>query len=94
MPGIVMEAHPEVGDTYQQEFAPGVAEDMAAVLAVNKTVKVPFGTFRGCLETKEFTPLEPGAFEDKYYAAGIGFIRGVLMKGGKEELNLVKIVTD
>src|SRR5262249_40908562 len=68
LPGIVMEAEPSVGDTYNQELAPGVAEDMATVLALNKTVKVPFGTFRDCLETKEFTPLEPGQFEDKYYA--------------------------
>ena len=92
LPGILMEAHPRVGDTYRQEFAEGVAEDMATVLALNKTVKVPFGNFKGCLETKEFTPLEPGQFEHKYYAAGIGFIRSVLVKGGKEELNLVDIV--
>jgi hypothetical protein len=94
MPGILMEAHPRVGDTYQQEFSQGVAEDMATVLSLNKTVKVPFGTFRDCLQTKEFTPLEPGQFEYKYYAYGVGFIRSVLVKGGKEELNLVRIVTN
>ena len=94
LPGIIMEAHPRVGDTYRQEFAPGVAEDMATVLALNKTVKVPFGNFNGCLQTKEFTPLEPDQFEHKYYAAGIGFIRSVLVKGGKEELQLVDIVQE
>src|SRR5437867_3486473 len=31
-PGIIMEAHPRVGDRYQQEFASGIAEDMAQVL--------------------------------------------------------------
>jgi hypothetical protein len=94
LPGILMEARPRVGDTYRQEFYPGVAEDMATVLALNKTVKVPFGTFRDCLQTKEFTPLEPGQFESKYYAYGVGFIRSVLVKGGKEELNLVRILTE
>ena len=32
-PGIVMEAQPNVGDTYRQEFSKGVAEDMAEVLS-------------------------------------------------------------
>ena len=94
LPGILMEAHPRVGDTYQQEYSPGVAEDMATVLSLNKTVKVPLGTFKGCLQTKEFTPLEPDQFEHKFYVSGIGFVRSVLVKGGKEELNLVEIVTE
>src|SRR5882724_2860016 len=71
-PGIVMEADPHVGDTYQQEFSVGVAEDMAAVLALNKTVNVPFGSFSNCLETEEFTPLEPGTIDHKFYARGVG----------------------
>src|SRR5690348_1272196 len=69
-PGVVMEADPHVGDTYQQEFSAGVAEDMATVLALNKTVNVPFGSFKDCLETEEFTPLEPGAIDHKFYAQG------------------------
>src|SRR5215813_12940401 len=89
MPGIIMEADPRTGDTYQQEFLSGVAEDMATVLASNKTVNVPLGTFKGCLQTKEFTPLEPGAVDYKYYAPGVGFIRSVAVKGGKERLELV-----
>src|SRR4030095_16811931 len=31
-PGIIMEADPKKGDRYQQELAPGVAEDMAQVI--------------------------------------------------------------
>ena len=42
-PGIIMEGHPHVGDIYQQEFAPGVAEDMAQVTSLTKTVTVPGG---------------------------------------------------
>src|SRR5689334_4379792 len=34
-PGIIMEANPKVGDSYDQENAPGVAEDHAAVIAAN-----------------------------------------------------------
>jgi len=91
-PGVVMEANPHVGDTYQQEFAAPVAEDMATVLALNKTVNVPFGSFSNCLETEEFSPLEPGAIEHKFYARGVGFIQSVALKGGRERLELVTIL--
>jgi hypothetical protein len=36
--------------------------------ALNKTVNVPFGSFKNCLETEEFTPLEPGVLDHKFYA--------------------------
>jgi hypothetical protein len=91
-PGIIMEANPRVGDTYQQEFSAGVAEDMANVVALNKTVNVPYGSFKNCLQTAEFTPLEPGALENKFYASGVGFIQGVALRGGRERLELVTIV--
>jgi len=91
-PGIVMEANPRVGDTYQQEFSPGVAQDMATVLALNKTVNVPFGSFNDCLETEEFSPLEPGAIDHKFYARGVGFIQSVSLRGGRERLELVTII--
>jgi hypothetical protein len=59
-PGILMEAHPKVGGTYHQEYARGVAEDMATVVGLDASATVPYGSFDGCLKTKEFSPLEPG----------------------------------
>jgi len=91
-PGIVMEADPHVGDTYQQEFSVGVAEDMATVVALNKTVNVPFGSFKDCLETSEFTPLEPGTIDHKFYAQGVGLVQSVALRGGRERLELVTIL--
>ena len=65
---------------------------MATVLALNKTVNVPFGSFQDCLETEEFTPLEPGAIDHKFYARGVGFIQSVSLRGGRERLELVTIL--
>jgi hypothetical protein len=71
-PGIAMKAHPREAQRYRQEYYPGVAEDMALVVSLDETVTVPFGTFKNCLKTRDFTPLEPGIAEYKYYAPGIG----------------------
>jgi hypothetical protein len=89
-----MEAHPRVNDHYFQELAAPLAQDEAIVLNRHKTVTVPVGKFTNCFVTKEFTQLEPGNIEHKFYARGVGFILGVVVKGGKERLALVKIVRE
>jgi hypothetical protein len=75
-PGIIMQAHPKVGQTYRQEYYKGEAEDMAKVLRLNDSVAVPYGSFDHVLVTKEWTPLEPGYVEHKYYARGVGQVYG------------------
>src|ERR1041385_1470512 len=90
-PGIVMLAHPHKGDKYQQEFAAGVAEDMAQVLGFKNSLCVKYGCFKHVLVTKEWTPPEPGVIENKYYAKGVGFIYSEMVKGGDETLELVRI---
>lgn len=59
--GIVMLGDPHKGDFYQQEYDPENAEDMGKVL--NFVVIDDMD----CLKTKEWSPLEPGAVEHKYY---------------------------
>jgi hypothetical protein len=85
-PGIIMWADPQAhaGETSYQEFLPGIAEDQAQVVNTNSTVTVPFGTFSNCVKTKEFTDLEPGVIENKYYAPGIGLIKTEMITGGNE----------
>ncbi len=75
-PGIIMKSDPKVGETYRQEYYPGEAMDMAKVLSLNESVTVPYGSFDHVLKTKEWTPLEPGLVEHKYYAAGVGQVYG------------------
>jgi len=90
-PGIIMQAHPKVGQSYRQEYEKGSAEDMAKVLDLNGSVKVPYGSFDHALVTKEWTPLEPGVVEHKSYAAGVGDVKEVTVKGPSETLGLVKV---
>jgi hypothetical protein len=71
-PGIIMPANPKVGESYRQEYYPGEAMDMAKVLGLNGSVTVPYGSFDHVLETKEWTPLQPGFSEKKYYVRGVG----------------------
>jgi hypothetical protein len=93
-PGVIMEAHPQVYDHCFQELAAPLAQDKATVLSLHETVSVPLAKFRNGLLTKEFTQLEPGNVEHKFYAPGIGFVLSVVVKGGKERLALVNIVRE
>ncbi len=71
-PGIFMPAEPEVGMSFQQEVAPGIAEDQATIVSTG-TVKVPAGTFEGAIKVRDFNPLD-GSKGFKVYAPGVGLI--------------------
>ena len=88
-PGIVMLAEPFRGATYSQEDAPDIAEDMGKVKNLDADVEIGFGSFDGALQILEWTPLEPGVREYKYYVAGVGLVLEV-GKGG-EKLELIEI---
>jgi hypothetical protein len=90
-PGIIMPAHPKVGQTYRQEYLKGSAEDMAKVLDLNGSVTVPYGSFKHAVVTKEWSPLEPGVVAHKYYGAGGGDVKEVAVKGPLETLELVDV---
>ena len=73
-PGVFMPADPVVGTEFEQEKAPGIAEDRTKVIAVDQTVTTPAGTFSGCIKTEDFSPLD-NVTEHKYYCPGDGFVR-------------------
>jgi hypothetical protein len=52
-------------------------------------VTVPFSAFRGAMLTKEWTPLEPGVIDHKFYVRGIGTVLEDTVKGGVERNELV-----
>jgi len=75
-PGIIMPADPVVGQTFNQENAPGVAEDQSRVLALDETVKTPAGKFRGCAKFEDINPLDPqSTAEFKWYCPDVGLVR-------------------
>lgn len=88
LPGIVMKAEPKRGDTYFQEYAPGIAEDRATVMSTGGGEAVSYGVFADVVTTREWTKLESNSVERKSYARGIGLI---LEKKGGARLELVEM---
>lgn len=89
--GIIMKGTPRVGDTYRQEYYKGHAEDVGRVLRTGVAVSTPYRSFRRALQTRDWSPLEPGVVEQKYYARGIGEVKSFLVKGGAERMALVSM---
>jgi hypothetical protein len=72
---------------------PGQAGDVFRVISRNAAVTVPYGTFRHTLRTEETTALEPGTVDNKYYAPGIGELAELTVKGPRESLRLIEIIS-
>jgi hypothetical protein len=85
--GITMPADPRVGTpSYAQGFAPPPVDftDHAKVYKTGQQTCVPIDCYKNVLVTEEFNPDEPGAFQLKYYASGVGNVQ-VGWRGEKEE---------
>ncbi len=89
--GIIMHARPIVGAAYRQEYRKGVAEDMGRVVSVDDTASVAAGRYTGCITTEDWSPLEPETLERKTYCRGVGVVREITNKGGREVVELVAI---
>lgn len=92
--GFIMKAHPKRGERYYQEYYRGHAEDQARVLGKVRALTVPAGYYRNLLKTEEFTRLEPDVRDQKYYAPGVGFVRGVTVRGGNAYTQLVSVTDE
>jgi len=91
LPGVIMYGAPKPGGPYRQEFLPGVAEDRGQIVATNVTVAVPYGTFTNCIETEEWSDIEPGIVEHKFYAKNLGVVRAVSVVGEPDDSKLVSV---
>ena len=79
VPGIIMPAHPKVGDKFKSEDVSKEISEADEVISVSETVTVPAGTFSNCVKIKE--SLGDGTTEYKYYAPGVGVVREVPPEG-------------
>ncbi len=94
--GIKMKAQPRLGtDSYSQGWAPAVEwTDRGQVNKMGQQICVPADCYEDVLVIDEFNQEEPGAFQQKYYARGVGNVK-VGWKGEdaqQEELELVERV--
>jgi len=91
-PGVVMQARPQRGRWFRQEWSPGQAEDAYRALAFGVHVVVPAGSFRHALRTEERTALEPGVLDEKLYVRGTGTVLEQAVRGPQETLRLVEVI--
>ena len=95
--GIMMPAEPQVdAPSYSQGYAPAPFNwtDRARVNAVGQELSAATGDYTDVLVIEEYNDEEPGAFQLKYYARGVGNI-AVGWRGDdtqQEELELVEII--
>jgi len=90
-PGIIMEANPQIPDAYRQEYLAGQAEDSAWIVAQGGSLTVPYGTVRNVLTSPEATQIEPGLYDQKIYAPGIGLVLEQALTGPTEYAKLVSV---
>jgi hypothetical protein len=91
-PGVFMQARPQLGRRFRQEWSAGVAEDQFRAVARGVTGTVVYGAFRHALRTYETTDLEPGVLDTKLYVRGIGEVVERTLRGGTENLELVSVL--
>jgi hypothetical protein len=92
--GIFMPALPTPGLSGRQESYPGHAEDHFRVLNLRARVDTAYASSHRALLTKEWTPLEPGVVDHKFYVRGVGTVLEQTVKGGDERLELVSLTHD
>jgi len=69
-----MPARPKVGQSFEQERAPGVAEGRSTVEAVGLEIRTPAGTFAGGIKTRDLAPRDKKT-EFQHYCPGTGLVR-------------------
>lgn len=94
--GIAMWAEPQLDTpSYSQGWAPEVEfTDRGQVYEMGQQTCVAFDCYEDVLVIDEFNPEEPNAYQQKYYASGVGLVR-VGWRGEdaqQEELELVDLV--
>ncbi len=88
--GLLLPIEPVVGQVFRSELLNTDAEDAVEILSLEGTESSPVAACNAnCLVTKDFSPLEPDAEENKYYLPGIGLIVEIDLESG-ERVELIE----
>ena len=71
--GVIMPAHPRVGQKFSPEDVGKVTKENDVVLSLSEKASVPAGKFENCLKVRETN--SDGETEEKLYAPGVGAIK-------------------
>lgn len=93
-PGIAMSANPQLDTpSYAQGWGPAVGwNDRGKTYRIDEHTCVPTDCYDDVVVTKEFSRTEPGSYQLKYYAPGVGNIR-VGWGGPNEDEHEVLVLT-
>ena len=90
--GMIMPAHPAVGDVFHSENIPGLVFEEDTVTATGLTVSTPSGSVSGAIRIREV--LMDGTREDKVYAPGYGQLTAVDLDVSGSETLALAVPTD
>ena len=92
--GMLLPFAPVVGQVIRQEVLLGDAEDVMEVESLTGTESAEAASCaENCLVTLDYTPLEPGEFENKYYVPGLGLIVETKLDSS-ERLELIEFTSN
>ena len=92
--GMLLPFAPVVGQVIRTEVLFGDAEDVIEIESLAGTESAEAASCsETCLVTLDYSPLEPGEFENKYYMAGIGLIVETKL-GSSERVELVEFTSN
>ena len=91
--GVLLPQTPTVGDVMRQELSVGNAEDIIEILALDgDETSIAASCNAECLVTRDFSPLDPEAQENKYYVPDVGLILEIDLESGNR-VELIEFVS-
>lgn len=70
--GLMMPGQPKAGLVYAIATAPGADMGRATIVSIGRSVSVPAGTFRQCVDVRTTDATEPGVVEHHAYSREVG----------------------
>jgi hypothetical protein len=89
--GLVMPAHPRVGDGFVNGFQRGAMERRSTVVTLDASVAVPRSEYHHAVETRDLSPLAPIRFVQTFFAPGVGMVVQDATDAVDVQLTLVRV---